>query len=111
MKSRKRAPTAWSFRDCFVMKRHTIMNNMIRALVIAVLGASLTAFATAAPAKTGRKADKSNCGTTNAADSRDSKSAGRDRGQPEKNDIESERDQLIKQQDEEWLHNLQNLGN
>jgi hypothetical protein len=86
-------------------------NHMIRALFIAVLAASLTAFATAGTAKTGSNPDKSNCGPSNAADSSNSKSAGRNEGQPEKEDTESQRERLIKQQDEQWLHDLQNLAN
>ena len=86
-------------------------NTIIPALVIALLATSLTAFATAGTAKTNSNPDKSNCGTTNAADSRSSKSAGGNEKQPEKKDIESQRDRLIQQQDEQWLHDLQNLAN
>jgi hypothetical protein len=58
------------------------------------------------------RVDQSNCGSTNAAYSGNCKSvAWHQRAVEQRNDADLQRDELIRQQDAEWLHNLRNLAN
>lgn len=76
-------------------------NTLIRLLSIATLASSLSAFALSDKAKTSTGSN-----TECAAASRNAQTADQDKGQSD-NDQEKARQRLIKEQDEQWLHDLQ----
>jgi hypothetical protein len=78
-------------------------NAFIRLLSIVTLASSLSAFALSDKAKTASAAKaEPACATA----SQDAQTADQDKGQAD-NDQEKARQRLIKQQDEQWLHDTQ----
>jgi hypothetical protein len=81
-------------------------NAMIRALMIAMLATSMSIFAVSEETKA---ANNTSSGGTNSGTAT-CPADGQGQGQADKNENKSQQQELIEQQDKEWLHNLQYLG-
>ena len=81
-------------------------NSLIRILTIMTLATSISAFGASDKPADGKKAnsDKANCEATTTSSKTD-----RSEAQSDESKEKSERQRLIKEQEKQWLHDVQNI--